>query len=114
MVLADAGLHMIIDEVLLEDDPAEKETLLMQYAHALKDHTLYLVQVVCPLKIMQEREILRGNRSIGLANHSASCAPKSIEYDITVDTSHSSSFTLAESILDFIRQTPHPQAFKKL
>ena len=101
-MLADAGLHMILDEVLLEDDPEDKETLLRQYTNALKDHTLYLVHVVCPLSIMQEREILRGNRSIGLANYSASCAPQSIEYDITIDTSAGSSFTLARTILNFM------------
>ncbi|MBN1684356.1 MAG: hypothetical protein JW855_02845 [Gammaproteobacteria bacterium] len=60
-ILADQGHHLIIDEVLFGHD------LLKDYVNLLKSHTVYFIGVFCDLSIMQEREILRRDRVIGLS-----------------------------------------------
>lgn len=107
-LLADTGNNIIIDEVLFTPEA------LHAYADALKYHTVYYVGVFCDLKVMQEREIVRRDRSIGLSNdqvdriHTSDIA----HYDIIVDTTHDSPFTIAQHILTFISENPKPQGFK--
>src|SRR2546423_14276738 len=59
--LADDGFNLILDEVIQERKGLEN------YALALKNHLIYFVKVNCELALMEEREILRGDRSWGLA-----------------------------------------------
>ncbi|OJU73407.1 MAG: hypothetical protein BGO07_04680 [Alphaproteobacteria bacterium 40-19] len=108
--LANAGNNLIIDEVLLDD------TSLRTYAASLANHTVYYIGVFCDLKIMQEREILRGDRAIGLSNDQIERVHKGIcsSYDFTVDTSFQSSFTVSYKILEFLSSPPTPARFKKI
>lgn len=61
-ILADFGNDLIIDEVLLDEASFNK------YVGQLKGHTVYFIGVYCDLKTMQEREIARGDRLVGLSN----------------------------------------------
>ena len=64
---------------------------------------------------MQEREILRRDRAIGLANGQINRVHDGLrEYDFSVNTTHNSSFALARDILQFINKNPNPQGFKKM
>jgi chloramphenicol 3-O-phosphotransferase len=64
---------------------------------------------------MQEREILRGDRVIGLSNGQIDYVHAGKrEYDLTVDTAHTPPFTLAKDILTFVKSTPKPQGFKRM
>lgn len=107
-LLADLGHNLIIDEVLLSDEQ------LAKYVLELKDHTVYYIGVFCDLKIMQEREILRRDRCIGLANDQITHVHQGLRshYDFRIDTTHLSSFEAAHAILDYIERTPTPQSFK--
>ena len=108
-LLANKGNNLIIDEVLLQAQS------LQNYVHALQDHTVYFVGVFCELKTMQEREILRGDRAIGLANDQLQRVHADIrEYDFKVDTTTLSPFSAAQQILDFMRGTPSPQEFVRM
>lgn len=107
-MLADQDNNLIIDEVLLD-----KESL-KSYKNSLKDHTVYFINVRCDLKEMQEREILRGDRAIGLSNGQIDQALVSIEYDLIVDTTETSPFTIGQSVLNFIKATEQPPAFRKI
>lgn len=103
-LLADAGHNIIIDEVLFDDES------LQSYIGKLADHTIYYIGVLCDLKIMQEREILRGDRTIGLSNDQIDRVHngKRTHYDLKIDTSNISPFEAATQILDYIRKEPRP------
>lgn len=109
-MLAEFKNNLIIDEVLLD------ENALKTYIKDLADHTVYYVGVFCDLKIMQEREILRQDRCIGLSNDQISRVHKGIlnSYDFRVDTTNTSSFEAANQILKFIDNNPIPKAFRSL
>ena len=65
---------------------------------------------------MQEREILRRDRCIGLSNDQIDRVHQDGLgfYDFKVDTTHCSAFQAARKILDFMSDNPAPQAFKKV
>ncbi len=108
--LVDQGNNLIIDEVLLN------ERSLESYAKYLKDHTVYYIGVFCDLTVMQEREILRGDRCIGLSNDQIDRVHQGALslYDLKVDTTSISSFEAARLILKFMHDNPVPKAFEML
>lgn len=107
--LADDNHDLIIDEVLFTRQE------LQSYATALAGHTVYFIGVMCDLKTLQEREILRNDRALGLGRdqftrvHAHLCP-----YDLTVDTTTHSAFGCAQEILSYIHKTAKPLAFKKI
>ncbi len=104
-LLADHGNNLIIDEVLLSDDAVK------MYAESLKNHRVYFVGVFAQLNAMQEREILRGDRSIGLANDQYNRVHTGTKpYDLKVDTTQTSAFGCAKEILAFIDQCKKPNS----
>ncbi|WP_341754287.1 phosphotransferase-like protein [Candidatus Tisiphia endosymbiont of Dioctria rufipes] len=106
-LLASRNNNLIIDEVLFDD------VYLKSYIKVLKGYIVYFVGVFCYLSVMQEREILRCDRAIGLSNdqidrvHAGSLR----EYDLTVDTTSRSPFEIAKQILTFVEENPAPQGF---
>ncbi|HJD64249.1 MAG TPA: chloramphenicol phosphotransferase CPT family protein [Rickettsia endosymbiont of Sericostoma sp.] len=106
-LLASRGNNIIIDEVLLDDSG------LKSYIKTLSSYIVYFVGVFCDLSVMQEREILRCDRAIGLSNdqidrvHASSLR----EYDLTVDTTSKTAFANAKQILEFVDNNPAPQGF---
>ena len=109
-ILADQGSNLIIDEVLLDSNS------LKAYAENLKDHTVYYIGVLCDLKTMQERELLRADRCIGLSNDQIDRVHQGIlnSYDFTVDTTNISPFEAAHCVLKFINENSTSYAFKKI
>ncbi|ETZ07361.1 chloramphenicol phosphotransferase-like protein [Holospora obtusa F1] len=65
---------------------------------------------------MQEREVLRRDRCIGLSNDQIDRAHQGVlnSYDFKVDTTAISSFEAARLILKYIDDNPVPKAFKVL
>ena len=109
LLLADRANHLIIDEVLLNDQS------LKSYVDKLAEHTVYFVSVKCDLAIMQEREYLRRDRALGLSNDQFDRVHTGTrEYDLTVDTSNSSVFDAAKEIITFIENKPSPNAFNNM
>ena len=109
-MLAASGNNIIIDEVLFD-----KETL-KAYAKHLKVHTVYYVGVFCDLAVMQEREVLRRDRCIGLSNDQIDRVHQGAlnSYDFKVDTTAISPFEAARLILKYIDDNPVPKAFRVL
>lgn len=106
--LADDGHDMILDEVLFGDES------LNRYVQALKDHTVYFIGVMCDLKTLQEREILRGDRALGLGrDQMGRVHTPERSYDMTVDTTCTSAFDCGKAILKFISENPNPQSFRQ-
>jgi chloramphenicol 3-O phosphotransferase len=106
--LADDGHDIILDEVLFGDES------LNRYVGALKDHTVYFIGVMCDLKTLQEREILRGDRALGLGRDQIGRVhvPER-SYDMIIDTTCTSAFDCGKAILKFIDENPNPQSFKQ-
>lgn len=109
-MLADRGNNLIIDEVLFD------ENALKACVHHLKDHTVYYIGVFCDLAVMQEREILRRDRCIGLSNDQIDRVHQGVlnSYDFKVDTTAISPFEAARLILKFADDHPSPKAFQTL
>lgn len=107
--LADDGHNLIVDEVLFED------IALQHYANALRNHTVYFIAITCDLDVMEEREILRGDRALGLARDQLLRVHGPTRfYDLTVDSTHVSAFNCARNILEFLSHNARPQGFDKL
>jgi len=109
-ILADKGMNLIIDEVLLDEE------CLKTYAKYLKKYTVYYIGVFCDLSVMQERERSRQDRCIGLSNDQIDRVHQGVlnSYDFKVDTSMTSPLDAARSILSFVLITPMPKAFISL
>ena len=102
--------NLIIDEVLFDEDT------LKAYAKHLKTHTVYYIGVFCDLAVMQEREVLRRDRCIGLSNDQIDRVHQGVlnAYDFKVDTTAISPFEAARLILKFVGDNTVPKAFQTL
>lgn len=106
--IADDGHDIILDEVFFGDES------LNRYVQALKDHTVYFIGVMCDLKTLQEREILRGDRALGLGRDQIGRVhTPERSYDMTVDTTCTSAFECGKAILKFIDENPNPESFRQ-
>jgi chloramphenicol 3-O phosphotransferase len=81
-MLAASGNNLITDEVLFDEEA------LKAYAQQLKSHTVYYIGVFCDLAVMQEREVLRRDRCIGLSNDQIDRVHQGVlnSYDFKEDT----------------------------
>lgn len=105
-MLSRKKFNLIIDEVLIDDNE------LKQYVNALSQDTVYFVGVYCNQEILEEREILRGDRFIGSGRDQMKrCHRSSKYYDMHVDTSHHSPFECARQILNYIAEESKPKGF---
>jgi chloramphenicol 3-O phosphotransferase len=105
-ILADNNNNVIIDEVLFGNERLDS------YITELSDHVVYFVGVYCDIATMQEREILRQDRAIGLSYDQVDRVHEGKRnYDIRVDTTRNSMFESAQKILVFIKDTPRPNSF---
>ncbi|HKF84845.1 MAG TPA: AAA family ATPase [Candidatus Limnocylindrales bacterium] len=78
--LADAGLWVIVDHVLLEPD------WLPDLAARLARHEVLFVGVRCPLDVLVAREAARKDRTIGQAAAQFDVVHRAGGYDLEVDT----------------------------
>jgi len=109
-MIATCGNNLIIDEVLFDEEA------LKAYVQQLKAHAVYYIGVFCDLEVMQEREVLRRDRSIGLSNDQIDRVHQGAlnSYDFKIDTTAISPFEAARRILKFVDDTPAPGAFRVL
>lgn len=83
-----------MDEVIFD------KSSLDQYLQKLSHHAVYVVQVTCEYEVLLERERLRGDRVIGLANDQWDRLQSfTYDYDLTVDTTCISAIDNARLIL---------------
>jgi chloramphenicol 3-O phosphotransferase len=90
--LADAGLSVIVDHVLLEPE------WLPDLASRLAGHEVLFVGVRCPLDVVVAREAGRRDRTIGQAAAQFEVVHRAAGYDLEVDTSVLSADAAAERI----------------
>jgi chloramphenicol 3-O phosphotransferase len=107
-LLANEGHDLIVDEVLLDN------ASLKGYVETLVNHIVYYIQVTCDLTVMQEREISRQDRFVGLANHQFTHIHEPTYYDLRIDTTNTPPLDCAKKILAHIEENKNPDAFKQL
>ena len=90
--LADAGLSVLVDHVLLE--PGWLPDLVAR----LDGHEVLIVGVRCPLDVVEERERGRRDRTIGQAAAQHDIVHRGVSYDVEVDTSELSADAAADVV----------------
>lgn len=93
----DGGLNYIIDHVLWW--PSINEDCITRLA----PYDILLVGVHCPLEILKEREIARGDRAVGIAEMQFPHVHKGKKYDLEVHTDKKSPYECAAAITDFMK-----------
>ena len=89
--LAAQGNHLIVDEVMLENEAAE-------YMELLADFDVAFVGIFAPLDILGARELQRGDRMIGLARWQYERVHKGMKYDLEVDAGNATPMECAKLI----------------
>ena len=106
--LADAGLSVIVDHVLLEPD------WVLDLARGLATHEVLFVGVRCPRDVVVERERARRDRTIGQAAAQFDVVHQAGGYDLEVDTSAQSPEEAAEVIARVVEAGMPARAFANL
>jgi len=107
---SDAGIHTIVDHVMVKSDACLGECLEL-----LHDHPVLFVHVTCPLEELRRRELERGDRGIGQAESQlAGLEPQDTIYDITVDTFHQAAEECAQQIRAAVAHPENFTAFRTL
>lgn len=102
------GFNLIIDEVLVSSDS------IKNYANKFSNCVVYFISVFCDLKLIEEREILRGDRCVGSARDQVKRCHLSVKhYDLEIDTSQLSPFDCAKRVLVYIAGESSPKALKE-
>ena len=105
--MANEGVHLLIDDIILERD------FLEDYLQAMLGIDLYFVGVRCPAEVISEREAVRPGRFPGTAvGHLHICHAHG-DYDIEVDTSRQSPEECARDVIKRVNAGP-PEAFARL
>jgi chloramphenicol 3-O phosphotransferase len=89
--LANEGLNLIIDDVLLENEQED-------YQRLLADHDVTFVKVHASLEVAELREVARGDRDIGQARWQFDRVHQHVSYDLELDTTDSAPDTCARVI----------------
>ncbi len=89
--MAAQGNNLIVDDVLLGQG-------IVEYVELLAPFDLFLVGVLAPLVVLEERERQRGDRLIGLARWQYNRVHQGMKYNLEVDTSVASPMECAHLI----------------
>jgi chloramphenicol 3-O-phosphotransferase len=119
--LASQGNNVIVDDVICEpfsypgtQSPLTTQELLHQRVRTLHTFNLLYVKVYCPLPIVEQREQMRGNRTLGLASFQFHRVHQDSLYDVEVDTGQHTPDTCAALILAALARTQTPRAFQTM
>lgn len=77
--IAQRGISVIVDEVCQADE-------IREYRSHAGLERMIIVKVDAPLPVLEQRELARGDRLIGLARDQSTFLHNGIDYDIEVDT----------------------------
>jgi chloramphenicol 3-O phosphotransferase len=101
---SDRGSNVIVDTVLDDQEWVDYISELLQ------DNPILFVHVTCPKKELIKRELIRGDRVVGLAVEQLEyLSPKDQIYDIVIDTHLN---TIEECVDKIIAKLESPSAFK--
>lgn len=101
------GQPVIVDHVLSTD----------AWRYMLEDLVglpVFIVGVFCALDVLIDRERMRGDRKIGLAESQYDAIHAGRHYDHVVDTSSASEIDCGQAVLKWLQSGPIPAAFPKM
>ncbi len=98
--LADQGVDQVVDHVLLDESWALDLRAVMAGA------PVHYIAVTCPLAVLRERELQRGDRWQGIAESTFGDVHQYFAHDLTVDTSMLTAEQGAYAILDLVSREP--------
>jgi chloramphenicol 3-O phosphotransferase len=98
--VVDTQFEILVD-LALRDESELQDTL-----RVLSNRPMYLVGVVAPLDVLEERERHREDRGNGMAREQSASAAFRRDYDLVVDTSTLSPEDAAIAIRNFVREHP--------
>lgn len=105
--LLSENFNLIIDEVLYADEDFHAYLQLLQHKR------VFFVSVKPPVEIAEQRELLRGERMLGLARGLYDKVYQNKKVDIEIDNSDMSSEEAAKVIIEYMQKNPEPQAFNQ-
>lgn len=97
-LFSEYGKHVIIDGILVERP--EITPHYEQLKDILRENTLDIVEVYCPLEICKKRNIERGDRYETQSEEQSMLMAKNIDYSMKVDTSIYSPSECADAIVN--------------
>jgi chloramphenicol 3-O phosphotransferase len=103
---AQTGNNIIVDHVMVEKAWVDECALLFS------DLPAYLVGLQCPLEVLEQRERLRKDRTLGQARAQYKVVHEYTRYDLEVDTSQFTPEQCSEKIIGRLKLPP--TAFKSL
>lgn len=106
---SDAGIHVIVDHVLLKLYGTLEECVAL-----LHDHAVLFVHVTCPLEELRRREKERGDRTAGQAERQLAELHPQDTYDLTVNTFGSPLEECVSQITARLHSIEHRTAFQIL
>ena len=105
--MANEGVNLLIDDIILERD------FLEDYLQAMLGIDLYFVGVRCPAQVILRREAIRPGRFPGTAVGHLHICHAHVDYDVEVDTSTQSPEECARDVVKRVKAGP-PEAFARL
>lgn len=97
VAIAEAGIDVIVDDVIYD------ERVLETAVSILHNHNALFVGIHCPLAVAEQREIDRGDRSLGGAQLFYDKVHRHGIYDLVVDSSAAGPLECAQQIKQVIR-----------
>jgi chloramphenicol 3-O-phosphotransferase len=110
-LFSDLGKNTIVDNVLLN---TQRKGLLEECVDLLYGYPVLFVHVTCPVRELQRREKMRGDRSIGQAEGQLGILYPQTTYDITVDTFHDPIDVCADKVIALLDDPANHKAFHTL
>lgn len=105
--VVDNDIHLIIDDLLFYEEDFQ------DYLELFGDVDVVFVAVKPPMEVAESREKMRGDRCLGLARGLYELVYKDRLFDVEIDTEKLNSQQAAQSILDFVKASIKPTAFKE-
>lgn len=106
--LADSGLNILADHVLVE------RSWVQDCANLFKDRNAFLIGIQCDLSILETREKERKDRTLGQAKAQYNKVHAHCVYDFEIDSGVYSVEENINRIVEFFNSEPLPKAFKQL
>lgn len=103
---ADQGFDLIVDAVFEEPGCVDK------VLHWLHPYRVYLIGLHCPLEVLEQREVQRANRPLGLARSQYPIVHTYCGYDLEIDSYSAKVEDNVAAMMQRMQQPP--QAFAQL
>jgi chloramphenicol 3-O phosphotransferase len=105
--LYEQGLNVIWDNAM-------HPSLWKSVAERFAEDRIFSVGVFCDIEELERRELARGNRTVGMARAQAEEMHIHIDYDLCIDTTHTTAIKNAEILMEEILRMDSPSAMKKM